>query len=61
MFREAVKKFPERRFLGRREVLPDSTLAKEFTWETYRQVEELAAALGSGILNLNMTYEKAQF
>ena len=61
MFREAVKKFPERRFLGRREVLPDGTLAKEFTWETYRQVEELAAALGSGILNLNMTYEKAQF
>lgn len=61
MFRDAVSKFGERPFLGRREILSDGTLAKEYSWETYKQVEELAASLGSGMVNLNMTYEKAQF
>ena len=46
---------------GWREQIGEGKLEDEFTWLTYGEVEERVKALGSGILNLNLTEEKAQF
>lgn len=55
------KTCPEKQFVGRRQLLPDGKLANEYTWETYAQIEVLAKQLGSGIENLGLTEEKAQY
>ena len=52
---------PDMDILGRRVVLEDGSLDKKITWETYADLKKHATALGSGILNLGLTEEKAQF
>ena len=52
---------PEQEILGRRVVLEDGSLDKKITWETYADLKKHATDLGSGILNLGLTEEKAQF
>ena len=54
-------KVPDLDILGRRVVLEDGSLEKKITWETFADLKNHATALGSGILNLGLTEEKAQF
>ena len=55
------REVPEKDALGRRVQLEDGSLDKKITWETYADLKRLATALGSGIINLGLTDEKAQF
>ena len=52
---------PDLEVLGRRVVQEDGSLDNKITWETHADLKKLATALGSGILNLGLTEEKAQF
>lgn len=61
LFLVSAKNHPQSNFIGHREVSSDGTMASEFTFDTYDEVKELATALGSGMVNLNLTEEKAQF
>lgn len=54
-------KFSNEPFLGIRPKKQDGTLEEKYVWETFRQVEELARQLGSGILNKNLVVEKKQY
>lgn len=55
-----MKENADEEFLGTRN-LPDGSLTEKYTWETYGEVEEISRYIGSGIINLNLFEEKAQF
>jgi len=61
LYLEKFRTIPDNEWLGRRDILPDGTLAKEYTWETFAQVEVLARLIGSGIINLGLTEVKSQY
>lgn len=51
----------QKEFLGQRPRLDDGNLESKYEWETYSQVEELCKAFGSGLINLKLLEEKAQY
>lgn len=61
LFLLQAKESADLQFLGRRLKLPDGTLEKKYTWETYSEAVAVAQQIGSGIINLGLTEEKAQF
>ena len=61
MFLLSVEKYPDFPFLGVRPIEADGTLANKYDFESYKEVEELCASLGSGMVNMKLTEEKAQY
>lgn len=61
LFLDTVQKHPSRDFLGRRLVNSEGVIADTFTFETYEEVKDVATALGSGMVTLNLAEEKAQY
>lgn len=61
IFLSNIEKNPKNNFLGSRPRKEDGTLEEKYTWETYEEVHEIATALGSGMVNLGLTQEKAQY
>lgn len=51
----------DQEFLGQRPRINKTELEERFEWETYGQVEELCKAFGSGLFNLQLVPEKAQY
>lgn len=61
LLQDSLEKFADLPYIGKRETQSDGKLSQEFTFMTYKEVEQKARHLGSGIINLGLTKEKAQF
>lgn len=55
-----MEESPDQEFLGTR-IKSDGKLNQNYSWETYGEVKEIASHIGSGIINLGLTEEKAQY
>lgn len=60
IYLDNMRNHANQQFLGTR-VKSDGTMSKKYVWETYGEVEEIAKLIGSGIINLGLTEEIAQF
>ena len=60
IYKDRFQRNAKNKFIGHRKQI-GGEFEKKYTWETYGQVEEIAKQIGSGIINLGLTEEKAQY
>lgn len=58
ILKASFERFPDRKMLGQRARQEDGSLASEYTWETYSEVQKLGLQLGSGIMNKKLFARK---